>query len=274
MLKGKKLALIGSGYMGEAILKGLMAKEAIDGEDFYIINPVDIPQAEQLAQKHGAKLGQTQNIQEADIIILAFKPQNLPEAIVMYQEHIQPGQLIISILAGINVASLEQAFPAAAGIIRTMPNLALGIGESATAFCRSKNTSDAQAALAVEIFSHLGIILEVEEDKMEIVTALSGSGPGYIYYLAEAMVEGGCALGLEKEKTLALAVQTFAGAALLLKESGAEPREMRRRISSAKGTTEAGINTMEAQGFYKAVLEGMKAAYQRTHELGESFKQK
>ncbi len=273
MLKNKKLLIIGSGYMGEAIIKGLLSKNVVLKENLCVVNPVFNEQAKSLTKKYAINLAGPQNIKEADIIILAFKPQNLAEAANMYKDSFKEGQLIISILAGVTTEKLEASFNLPMAVIRTMPNLALGAGQSATAYCRGKLVNNADILLAEEIFANLGAVVEIKESDMEAVTALSGSGPGYIYYLAEAMVEGGCNLGLKRDTALALTIQTFLGAAVLLKESGGEPSEMRKKISSAGGSTEAGVKAMEANNFFKAVLEGMKAAHKRTHELGEASKE-
>ena len=268
MLKEQKIALLGGGHMAQAIVRGLIEKQAVAPTAITVIDPVSPEKAAAVCQAIGVNHGEPRAAAEADIVILAFKPQNFSEAAQMYAPYLQPPKLIISILAGVGTAVLAAELPAGLRIIRTMPNLALSVGLSTTAFCRGANAGDAEAALATELFANLGIVREVAEEQIATVTALSGSGPAYIYYLIEAMIEAAVEQGMDADVAIAFAKQTLLGAAKLLDASGEEPATMRKQVTSKKGTTEAAILTMTENNFYEAVKRGMAAAHRRTLELG------
>lgn len=269
MLITKKLAIIGNGYMCDAIVKGLKKANAIPAVQIYIVNLLHPENAQKLAAKYGAKYGAKDELKDCDLVILGFKPQNLKDAMEMYRDCFSEKQLIISILAGVTTESLEKALPCPAPVARVMPNLALGVGQSATIYCSGKHSAKEQESLTEELFSYLGTIIKLEEEDINGATAISGCGPGYIYFLAEAMAEAASNLGLDQETALALVSQTFYGTALLYKDSGEAPAVMRKRICSPQGATEVGINTLRDEGFYNAVLAGVKAACQRAQELGQ-----
>ncbi|MBZ4687212.1 MAG: pyrroline-5-carboxylate reductase [Clostridia bacterium] len=274
MLDDKKLCIIGSGYMAEAIIKGLVSKNLLPAENIFVVNPLDEEKVLKLKDLYGIIPREKEaGIIDADIIIIAFKPQDVAEAMAMYNPFFRKDHLLISILAGISTDLLQKLADSPLAIVRTMPNLALGIGESATAYCLGKYANEKHAQTVEKIFSTTGSIIRVQEKDMDIVTGLSGSGPAYIYYLLEALIEGGCKEGLSEEKAMELAKQTLIGAAKLLQESGAHPKELRRKITSAKGTTEAAINKMDSYQFTKIVQEGVSAATRRSKQLGKIFEE-
>ncbi|MEG1500959.1 MAG: pyrroline-5-carboxylate reductase [Clostridiales bacterium] len=273
MLKDKKLVVLGSGYMAQAIIGGLLKAQAMIAQNIIVINPIDQPTVEHLSAVHGLTIGQEEDLVKGDIVLLAFKPQNLTEAMAMYEKYWQEKQMIISILAGVSLKMLEDMLKKPLPVIRTMPNLALAVGDSATVYSGGAAAQAKHLALAEEFFSHLGLIKPVDESAMECVTALSGCGPAYICYLAEAMMDGACANGMDQETALALTVQTLKGTVKFLEENQEQPAVMRKKITSAKGATEAGIKAMKENGFYEAVLRGFDAASQRTKELGAAFLQ-
>jgi pyrroline-5-carboxylate reductase len=226
-----------------------------------------------LSAAYGALYQKEHDLPKADIILLAFKPQDLGKAMDSYREYLKKDQLIISILAGISTSIILNATGLSLPIIRTMPNLALGVGESATAYCLGDYANDTHAQVAEAIFQTLGSVTRVAEADIDAVTGLSGSGPAYIFYLLEAMIEGACRQGLSESKAKELAAQTLIGSAKLLQEDRAHPRDIRKRITSAKGTTEAAIKAMQELHFAETIAEGIAAATNRSKQLGKAFEE-
>ncbi len=272
MLSEKKLCILGSGYMAEAIIKGLLQSGLIKPSNIFIVNPIDTLKVEELSSIYGIVFGDKETVlMQADIIILAFKPQDVRGALADYKNYLNKEQLLISILAGVSTGLLQELVGLAMPIVRAMPNLALGISKSATAYCLGINADADDAEMTNEIFSLLGSVTRVEEESMDAVTGLSGSGPAYICYLLEAMIKSAINEGLSEEQALGLARQTLIGTAGLLEQSEEHPEALRKKITSAKGTTEAGINKMAEKGFIKVVEEGVSAAISRSKELGKLF---
>lgn len=274
MLKDKKLAILGSGFMAKAIAGGLVKSGAVSEDNIIIINSYDAENAKKYADSMSMKYGTEKDLPCADIVICAFKPQNLAEAKIMYAPYWNQNQLVISIMAGIEIEMLEDMVPKGTKVIRTMPNLALGVEKSATAYSLGTNADNADGALCEEIFGVLGIVEKTEEKNISTVTGLSGSGPAYFYYLAECMIESAVEQGLERSVAETLCKQTFLGTAKLWENDDASPDEMRRRITSAKGTTDAAIRTMQACGLAEAVNKGCRAAADRSNELAKEMKNK
>jgi len=270
-LINQKIAFLGSGHMAGAILRGIVGSGVCLKENLFVINPIDVTGGKTLAEECGIAFKEATDLKEAEIVILGFKPQNLSDALKLYQDGFHAGQTVISILAGVPLAVFEAILPVGVAVIRTMPNLPLAVGKGAVAYCRGKHANDQTAAITEEIFAPLGVIKQVNEEDLDAVTALSGSGPAYIYYLLEAMVEGACREGLDEATALALAKQTLLGSAVLLSQCDETPGAMRKKITSAKGTTEAGLKAMTQNHFYEAMLAGIKAASDRSKEMGKSF---
>lgn len=263
-----RLAFIGSGFMAQAMLGGLVRSGTVPPAHIGVVNPVDPDTCARLSREYGVLAAEPEWLREADVIFFAIKPQTFPEACQMYGAYFTADKLYLTIMAGVSCAAVEAAAHDAA-VVRLMPNLALSVQKSATAFCLGKNAGEGAAALARALFSPLGVVERLPEEQLSAVTALSGSGPAYFYLLCEAMIESAAADGMRRETARALAAQTLAGAAALIEASGESPAEMRRRVTSKKGTTEAGIAAMEAAGFSKAVAAGYLAARRRADELGK-----
>ena len=267
-MKNIKIAFIGTGFMGCAIIDGLVSSGTLDGGNIIAVNDAFPDIAAETAEKYGVVCGAGRDIAEADAVLFAVKPQVLPEALEMYGRYLTPEKLYLTIMAGISTSFLEEKL-GGARVIRFMPNLALSIGYSATAYCLGKYASADDGKTAEELFAPMGIIKKVRESEISAVTALSGSGPAYFYRLTEAMASAGEKLGMDTDTARRLALQTLIGSAKLIEQNGLAPSEMRQRVTSKGGTTAAALDTMTAEGFDETVLRAMRAAYDRSEELGK-----
>lgn len=267
-VKTIRLAFIGSGFMAQAMLRGLVRSGTVPPEHMGVVNPVDPETCARLSREYGVLAAEPEWLRQADVIFFAVKPQTFPEACQMYGKYFTADKLYLTIMAGVSCAAVEAATGNAA-VVRFMPNLALSVQKSATAYCLGKHAGEEEAALAQALFSPLGVVALLPEAQLSAVTALSGSGPAYFYLLCEAMIESAAADGMNRETARALTVQTLEGAAALIAFSGESPTEMRRRITSKKGTTEAGVAALEEAGFSWAVRAGYLAARRRSDELGK-----
>lgn len=267
-----KLAILGSGYMAKAIAGGLCQKKVLPKESILMINPVDEASALEFSKSQGILFGKKEDLFSADVMIAAFKPQNLKEAMAMYAPYFHQGQLFISIMAGIEIDTIEALLPCKMAVIRTMPNLALSVSKSATAYALGNFASQEDGKICEKLFGALGVVKQAREEDISIVTALSGSGPAYFYLLAEAMTKAAVNLGLAEDTAKALCKQAFLGTALLWERDDAPAEEMRRRITSKKGTTEAAVLAMEREGFSLAAAAGVIAAKERSDELAREMK--
>ncbi len=263
----EKIALLGCGFMAGAIAKGLIENSVIPAENIIAINAHNPSSAENFAAKYGTSFGLAEAVAEADAVITCFKPQNYKTAMPEYARHMHPGQLLISIMAGLTTRDIKSLLPEGVDVIRTMPNMALAVGLSATGYSPQGATPE-HKALCEKIFGSLGIISEVPEEDLTGVTAIAGSSPAYFYYLAECMIKAAVEAGMDENAAKMLCKQAFIGTAELWKNDDAPPDEMRRRITSAKGTTDAAIRTMEAGSMANIVAEGMKACRERFVEMG------
>lgn len=260
--------------MAEALIRGIINNKVLSEEDIFIVNPVDREGAFRLREKYGVNVVEKEIGLKCMVVIFTFKPQDTHSAVKMYKEFISKDHLIISILAGVSTDLLQKAFDSSSAVVRAMPNLALEIGESATVYSLGQHATELHGDLTEKIFSAVGSIKKVQEKDIDAVTAVAGSGPAYIFYLLESMIEGGCREGLEKKAAEDLAVQTLLGSALLLKSYGENPNELRKRITSSRGTTEAAINILEKRGLKNIVKEAVSTAASRSKELGKQLRNK
>lgn len=265
----KKILFIGGGAMATAIIDGLVSSGSISPSAVSVLDPVSTEKANDLSARYGITVASAPaDVKAAEVIVLAFKPQNLPEAADMYRAFCHDGQVLISILAGISTEKLEAAFTPLP-VIRVMPNLPLSVGAGAVGLSGGRFATEAHLSLAKSIFAPSGVCVSVPEDQLDAVTALSGSGPAYFCYLAEAMIEAAVREGLSEENARILCVETMRGTGLLLAKTNEDPAALRQRVTSKKGTTEAALNAMTESGFGEAVKNGVHAAAMRSRELGK-----
>ncbi len=264
------LALVGHGFMAAAILKGILDGGVIPPEKILVVNAHNPAGAAAFAEERGVRTGGAEALSEAEAVLLAFKPQQFTAAMPVYGPYIGAGRLVISILAGVELRDLAAALPEAA-VLRAMPNLGLSVGLGATGYTPGPGVTPEQEALAARIFSAAGVAKKVTEEGLSAVTALSGSGPAYFFYLAEAMIAAAVEAGMDRESAEALCKQTMRGAAALWGAEEVPPETLRARVTSKKGTTDAAIRTMEREGLPAAVAAGMKACMERGKEMRKEF---
>ncbi|MBD2448380.1 pyrroline-5-carboxylate reductase [Nostoc sp. FACHB-152] len=267
-----KFGLIGGGVMGEALLSRLIARGIYQPSEVIVSEPQSARQAF-LQQQYDVTVTTDNSLvfqQAQEVIFLAVKPQVFSAiaqelADIILKEH---SPLVISILAGVSLHQLEAAFPQLP-VIRAMPNTPATVGAGMTAICLGAYTTTKHQQIAQQLFSAVGEVVEVSESLMDAVTGLSGSGPAYVSILVEALADGGVAAGLSRSIANQLALQTVLGTAQLLHESKMHPAELKDRVTSPGGTTIAGISQLEKAGFRSALIEAVKAATMRSHELGK-----
>ncbi len=265
-LNKAKIVCLGTGFMASALIGGGLAAGVISPGQIYVRGATRPERVRALCREHGVRPASDADIRSADLIILAFKPQTLESAAGQYAPLISLGTTVFSILAGISCAALEQAFPGCAAV-RLMPNLALSVGLSVTGYCPAAGADDADCAAAETLFGALGTVCRVPEQQISLITALSGSGPAYFYYLAQIMAETAAARGMDSVLAERLAVQTLIGAARLLEQDPVSPAQMRARVTSKGGTTAAAIAAMAERGVAEAVAAGMDACVRRSDQL-------
>lgn len=259
--------MIGGGVMGEALLSRLIAQQTYRPDQIGVSEPQ--PQRREVfTRQYGVyATGDNQAIvSDAEVLLLAIKPQ-IFDAVTAA---LQPGssqQLVISILAGTPLQKLEAAFPGQP-VIRAMPNTPATIGAGMTAIAPGQQADSHHLQLAQRIFTAVGQVAEVPESLMDAVTGLSGSGPGYVAVMIEALIDGGVAAGLPRVIATQLALQTVRGTAELLQTTELHPAELKDRVTSPGGTTIAGIAQLEQAGFRSALIEAVRAACRRSQELG------
>jgi pyrroline-5-carboxylate reductase len=261
-----KLGVIGGGVMGSAIVSRLLSQGIYQPTEILISDPT-LQQRESLQQQYGVGVTGDNNLAAiAPVLLLAIKPQIFARVVSELSQP-SPTQLIISILAGVSIAQLEQAFPDRAAI-RAMPNTPATVGMGMTAISVGNHVSAAQLELATQLFQSVGEVVTVPESLMDAVTGLSGSGPAFVAIAIEALADGGVAAGLPRQIADQLALQTVLGTAQLLNESKLHPAQLKDRVTSPGGTTITGVTKLEQAGFRSALIEAVIAAAKRSQELG------
>ena len=263
----ENIAFIGGGNMASAIIGGLVAS-GWGPSRIKVIDP-NADQRERLEQEHGVHTsGDVASAKQADIIVLAVKPQVIAAVAAQLDADLS-GKLIISIAAGVTIAALEGHFGPVA-IARTMPNTPALLGLGATGLFVNARTSEAHRMTAQTIIEAFGICVTVDrEELLDAVTAVSGSGPAYYFLMIEEMIRAGTALGLSEQDAKALTLQTALGAATMAMQGDA-PEDLRARVTSPNGTTHAAIVSMQENGFGNVIAKAMTACQIRAVELGQS----
>lgn len=254
--------------MGEALLSRLIAQKAYLPNQVLVSEPQP-RRREFLSQQYGINLTADNQavVSEAEVLLLAIKPQVFDTVThALKTGNVQ--QLMISILAGTPLQRLEAAFPGQP-VIRAMPNTPATIGAGMTAIAPGHQSNAEHLQIAQRIFTTVGEVVEVPESLLDAVTGLSGSGPGYVAVMIEALIDGGVAAGLPRAVATKLALQTVRGTAELLQTTGLHPAELKDRVTSPGGTTIAGIAHLEHAGFRSALIGAVGAAYRRSQELGQ-----
>ena len=265
-MKNKRIAFLGGGNMAEAIIAGLLGG-GVSMEQNVVAADVSEARRTLLSDKYGIETtaDNAAAVRGADVVVLAVKPQQAAEALASVKAALAKTQLLVSICAGLPTAAVEAQVPAR--VARAMPNLPALVRRGVSAICGGSRATAEDLDLTEKLFAATGAVVRLPENKMNETTALSGSGPGYVFAFMETLEATGIAMGIDASTARKMAVETVRGAAELAAETGEDPAELRRRVSSKGGTTLAGLAAMEAHGFSAAVAAGMKAARDRAAEL-------
>lgn len=263
-----RLGIVGCGRMGEAILAGLLGAGTCAATDVVVADP----RAEQLTRlRDEYGVDTTSDNAEplgADVVLLAVKPQVLPRVLEDDGAAVDGDALVVSIAAGTSTGTIDQLLPNRPAIVRVMPNTPALVGAGVAVVAAGPRATAAHVDLVQELFAPLGLVRTLPESSLDAVTALSGSGPAYVFLLAEAMAEAGVLAGLSRDDAVALANQTVAGAGALLTAGLGSATELREAVTSPGGTTAAGLQALERGGVRAAVLDAVQAAAARAEELG------
>jgi pyrroline-5-carboxylate reductase len=265
-----KIAFIGGGTMGEAMLAALLEKKLCAPGDV-CVSDVSQERLQTLKNKYGvaATASNREAVVGKDVIVLAVKPQTLPEVLADLKGSLKSTQLVLSIIAGKNLANLSQGL-GHRRIVRAMPNTPARIGYGATGWTATTEVTAKQKESARAILGAMGKEIYFGDEKyLDMVTAVSGSGPAYCFLLAESLIEAAIKIGLSPEEAGELVAQTMLGSAHLLVQSGQPPAELRRNVTSRGGTTEAALKVFTDGGFTGLVAKAVRAAYERAKKLGK-----
>lgn len=264
--KRSRLAILGAGVMGETVLSGLLRAgwdpDAIVATDRRPDREVELRQA------YGIRmLSNAEAVADADTVLLVVKPQDMRELLTEISDVIKPDTLIVSLAAGVDTPSIESQLPEGTAVIRVMPNTPAQVDEGMAAISPGSHTTQGHLEHVTEILSATGRVVTVPERYQDAVTAISGSGPAYLFYVVEAMIDSGVHLGLPRDTATALVVQTMLGSAKLLRETGEHPTVLRERVTSPGGTTAAAVRQLEERAVRAAFMTAMEAARDRSREL-------
>jgi pyrroline-5-carboxylate reductase len=266
----RKVAILGGGRIGEALVSGLLSSGWRQPGEIVVTSRREERIAE-LRERHGVE-ATTDNVAaaaDAGIVVVAVKPQDIDVLLGEVGDRLTTEQTVVSVAAAITTGHIEARIADGVPVVRAMPNSPATVHEGMAGICAGAQAGDAQLALADELLSHLGAVVRVPENWMDAITAVSGSGPAYFALLAEAMIEAGILLGLSREVSTTLVVQTMFGTAKQLRDQGMHPVELRESVTSPGGTTIAAIRELEQAGVRAAFLNAIQAAMDRARELAD-----
>ncbi len=268
-VKGKRVGFVGAGNMGEALIKGLVKSNLVPA-DAIVIADSRAARAQQIAQQYGVRAAadNTALVRGADVVILAVKPQIMAPVLREIMPALTNRPLLVSIAAGVSTATIQAVLGKYPRLIRVMPNTPALVLEGATAIARSEELEADDLETAQEIFTAVGRVVVLEEELMDAVTGLSGSGPAYVAIVIESLADGGVKMGLDRVTAMTLATQTVLGAARLIAETGVHPGALKDMVSSPGGTTIAGIAALEEGGIRTTFIRAVERATLRSRELG------
>ena len=271
MLRDKKICIIGTGNMGEALVSGLIGSASSKPKDI-ICTDVREAKLKAIQENYGVQttLNNLDAVAISDIEIYAVKPQNKAAVLNETAGKLDMSKLIISIAAGVPMEAIESRLSKKLRLIRVMPNIAAAVKEAATAVAAGKHATKEDIKLAMAIFNSIGKTVFIPENYlMDAITGLSGSGPAYIFLIVEAMADAGVKVGLSRQDALFLSAQTVLGAAKMLIETQEHPGQLRDRVTSPGGTAIAGLATLEQGGLRTTLINAVEVATNRSKELGE-----
>jgi pyrroline-5-carboxylate reductase len=264
----RRIAILGAGQIGEALLAGLLST-GWRTPDEIVATVRREDRARELAERHGvrASTSNSEAVSGAAMVVIAVKPQDFPALLGEIGGILSPDQTVLSIAAAVPTSAIEERIADRVPVLRAMPNTPALVHEGVAGLCAGAHAGDEHLALAEEVLAHVGAVVRVPERSMDAVTAVSGSGPAYFALLAEAMIEAGILLGLSREISTQLVVQTMLGTAKQLRDEKLHPVELREMVTSPGGTTISAIRELERAGVRAAFLNAIQAAMDRSREL-------
>jgi len=267
------IGFIGAGNMAEAMIRGLVRGGHVPADRIAASAPRK-ERLDELKREYGIDVTQNNRevVQRCGLIVFSVKPQILEKVLREVGDQIKPGTLVVSIAAGVDTATIEDALPADMRVVRAMPNTPALVGAGATAISPGKHASEADLAVARALFDAVGITVELDEMHLDAVTGLSGSGPAYIFLILEALADAGVKVGLSRRNAQRLAAQTVMGSAKLLLETDEHPGKLKDMVTSPGGTAIAGLHTLEQGGLRTTLINAVETATKRARELGQGKK--
>ncbi len=260
------VAILGAGVMGETVLSGLVRAGRPASE--LMVSERRNDRAAELRERYGVDVvSNVDAATKADTLMLVVKPQDMADVLVEIAPVVRPGQLVISLAAGITTASIESRLPDGVAVVRVMPNTPALVDEGMAAISRGTHCDESHLLEAEELLRATGRVIRVPEKQQDAVTAVSGSGPAYLFFVVEAMIEAGVHLGLPRSTATELVVQTMVGSAKLLRETGEHPTVLRERVTSPGGTTAAAVRKLEDHKVRAAFMTALESARDRSRAL-------
>ncbi|HVF54093.1 MAG TPA: pyrroline-5-carboxylate reductase [Actinomycetota bacterium] len=265
-----KLAVLGAGKMGEALVAGLLASGWSKPEDI-VVTARRPGRLEELGERYSVSTSanNAEAASTADVVVLAVKPQDIDALLADISTSVREGQTILSVVAAIPTRFIESRLGSSVAVVRAMPNAPSVVHEGMAGIAPGAHASTQDLDKASEVLRHVGRVVTVSEEYLDAVTAISGSGPAYFALLAEAMIEAGILLGLSREVSTQLVIQTMLGSAKMLRDEGMHPVELREMVTSPGGTTTRAIQVLEQSGVRAAFLNAIQAAMERSKELAD-----
>jgi pyrroline-5-carboxylate reductase len=260
------VAILGAGVMGEALLSGLLRAGRPAAE--LVITERRPERAAELVERYGVDVADNvAAVQRADTVVIVVKPQDMPRLLDEIAPAVRPGQLVVSLAAGITSGYIEARLPDGVAVVRVMPNTPALVDEGMAAISPGSHCDESHLLEAEDLLRSTGKVIRVPEKQQDAVTAISGSGPAYVFYVVEAMIEAGVHLGLPRSTATDLVVQTLVGSAKLLRETGEHPVVLRERVTSPAGTTAAALRLLEDGKVRADFLAAIEAARDRSRAL-------
>jgi pyrroline-5-carboxylate reductase len=263
------VAIIGAGVMGETLLSGLI-RGGRDVADL-AVGEKRPERAVELREKYGVTVVSNVEAAAAETVVLVVKPQDMTDVLAEIAPHLRPGQLLVSLAAGITTALIEKHVPDGVAVVRVMPNTPALVDEGMAAISAGSHCDPEHLEVAESLLATTGRVVRVPEKQQDAVTAISGSGPAYLFFVVESMIEAGVHLGLPRTTATELVVQTVVGSAKLLRETGEHPTVLREQVTSPGGTTAAAIRELEDHKVRAAFITAMEAARDRSRALAEDL---
>ena len=260
------LAVLGAGKLGEALLSGLLRAGRPADEVVVVVRRAE--RAKQLEERYGVRAVSAAEAAGADVLLVTVKPQDIETMVAELAPHVRPTSLVVSLAAGIPTAYYAKRLADGIPVVRVMTNTPVLVDQAMSALSAGAHAAERHLALAEELLRPVGKVVRVPEAQQDAVTALSGSGPAYFYYLVEAMIDAGILLGIPRTVAADLLVQTALGAAVMLRDAGEHPVKLREAVTSPAGTTINAIRELEKHGVRAAFLDAIEAARDRSAELG------